>query len=1102
MKKRENKILLILAICLAVAVLIGVIIDRFRTVTDFVYGEAEDVDLIISEICTSNASILADGNGKYSDYIELYNDGEDCNLQGFTLSDGKATSKPFGDMPFAAGEYKVIFLGKANTGFALSSRGGETITLRNRDGSIVTSVKTVPMETDQVMSWHGAGYEVTDRATPGFENSERGRKAFAEGIPDENPAIVISEILSENKTVLPDENGLFADVVELHNVTDKTVSLAGYFLSDRSENRFSYSLPSITIGANGYIVVYCDGKGYVAESGEIHTNFGLSADETVILTSSEGKYTSAVVLQTPDDQSQLLLDGSYQTGIASPGFANDEMGIEQFQKSRINYHAPLVITELLLKDSGIAYNGAVCDCVEITNQSAAAVDTKGYYLSDGKVPFRYALPSTTVQPGESIVVVCDKSSEEWHAGFGLSEGEVVTLTGPDWKHGVPVTCTSAGSGKSWLLVDSSEDAAFTVGQVSIGYPNTDAGILAYLKAARPATIQLSEAVSGNISTLKGSYGVTADWIELYNGSNQAVSLSGWYLSDDLKNPMKGKLPAVSLQPGEYFVVFASKSPDNLASGYPVMPFTLSSNGDCVYLSQGDRIVDQMILPAMESDTAYGRPAGEDGFSILAGMTPCTANAKAAAPSAKPIAATAQGVYNNVSYVDVALQGDGRIFYTVNCEEPTTSSNLYTGPVRLTKTTVIRAMCIKDGCTASGIVDLTYIINENHTLAVASLVTTPENLWDYYHGIYVEGPNASSEFPYVGANYWQQWEKPATVSLYETNGDGFSSPCGIRIFGAYSRALDMKSFSCFFRSEYGASYLNYALFGDEGLDSYKAFLFRNTGQDQYKARMRDPLLTGITASATNVVVQKYRPVVLYLNGEFWGVYFIREKINENFVAGNFNVSKDDVTLTRANGTGCKEYQDLMDYVRSHDLTVKEYYDYVSSVVDIDEYIDYIVAEICICNTDNGNIKFFKTTEGKWTWIMFDVDQSFRSADYNTVSEHLNPAGTGSLDRFSTLLINRLLKNDSFKDKFLKRMGWQLTNVWSPANVNAAVDAIYEQIKPEMPRDCQKWDSTMAKWEEQVQAIRDFANIRVSYVVKHAKSYFKLSDEQMKAYGFPV
>lgn len=1106
-KKGESKLVPVLAICLAVIVVVGVIADRFvRNVSEAERGEAEDVQILITEICSKNDTIIADADGKHSDWIELYNEGEDCNLKGFTISDGKGTSEPFDNLPLAHGEYKLLFLGRTNVGFSLSGQGGETLTLRNRDDSIVTQVKTVALEGDQVMAWNGVGYELTMDATPGFPNTLEGRRAFVNGIPDNDPDVVVSELVLSNKSVLPDEKGNFSDLAELHNVTDKDVSLAGYWLSDRAEERFRYALPGVILPAGGYLVVYLDGLNYTAETGELHASFGLSDGESVILTSSEGKYTTVETVACADNEALLLgEDGKYFKGTASPGFANTGEGAAAFAASRVDENAALVISEVLLKKDGTAYGGLLCDTVEIYNRSGADVSTAGWYLSDKDEPYRYALPETTLHAGECMVIFCDGSSEEFHSGFALSSTDTLRLTGPNHKHGAILSCVPAGDGRSWQWISASGDSesGYRSGTVSMGQPNTDEGIAAYNKAVLPTGVRLSEAMSSNSRYLRSSYGAACDWVELYNASGETVSLSGWYLSDDPELLRKAALPSVSLKPGEYFVVFVTKDPEGLKGGYPILPFGLSSTGDKLYLSDANGVVDQMILPALEPNTSYGRPAGQNGFSLLAEPTPCLANSAAAQNTEPPIAETKQGVYNGVGSLDVVLKSDGVIYYTTDCSEPTTASLEYRGPIHLTNTTVIRAIACKAGCSSSRIENFSYILNENHTIPVASLVTTPENLWDYYTGIYADGPGYDrTEFPHEYANFWQQWEKEANVSLFELDGKGFSEPCGIRIFGAYSRALAMKSFSCFFRGSYGTASLNYPLFGEAGLDSYEAFIFRNTGQDFAKARMRDPMLTEIAETYLDMPVQKNRPVALYLNGEFWGIYYIREKINENYVAGNYNVTKDEVTLTRASGKTSDEYTALMNYVRSHDMNVQEYYDYVASQVDIQNYMDYIIAEILICNTDNGNIKFFKTDEGKWMWIMYDVDQSFRSAYFDTVYEHLNPAGTGSLDRFPTTLITALLKRTEFKEAFLKRFAWQLNEVWSAGNVNAYIDRYYAAIKPEMQRDCDKWGHQYSTWEANVQELRNFANTRTDYVLKHVKKKFGLTDEQMRSYGFKV
>ena len=801
-KKGESKLIPVLAICLAVIIIGGIIADRFvRNVSEAERGEAEDVTILITEICSKNDTIIADADGKHSDWIELYNDGEDCNLKGFTISDGKGTSEPFDNMPMAHGEYKLLFLGRTNVGFSLSGDGGETLTLRNRDDSVVTQVRTVAMEGDQVMSWNGVGYELTMDATPGFPNTVEGRRAFVNGIPDDDPDVVISELLIANKSILPDEAGEFSDLVELHNVTEKDVSLAGYWLSDRAEERFRYALPSVILPAGGYLVIYCDGKNSTAETGELHASFGISEGESVVLTSSAGKYTTVATEHCADDESLLLgEDGSYAKGTPSPGFANTAEGAAQFAASRVDDDAPLVISEVLLRKDGTAFGGFLSDAVEIYNRSGADVSTAGWFLSDRDDPYRYALPEQTLHAGECLVIFCDSSSEPLHSGFALSSTDMLRLTGPNHKHGAILSCVPAGDGKSWQWIPASGEAesGYRAGTVSMGQPNTDEGIAAYERSVLPQGVRISEVMSSNSKYLRSSYGSACDWAELYNGSDKTVSLAGWFLSDDPELPRKAALPSVSLAPGEYFVVFLSKNSEGLRNGYPVMAFGLSSAGDKLYLSDENGVVDQVIIPALDANTSYGRPAGKDGFSLLKEPTPGSVNSEGAKATEAPVAETKQGVYNGIGSLDVVLHSDGVIYYTTDCSVPTTASTRYEGPIRLTNTTVIRAIACKEGCSPSKVEAYSYILNENHTIPVASLVTTPENLWDYYTGIYADGPGYSrTEFPHEYANFWQQWEKEADVSLFELDGSGFSEPCGIRIFGAYSRALAMKSFSCFF-----------------------------------------------------------------------------------------------------------------------------------------------------------------------------------------------------------------------------------------------------------------------------------------------------------------
>lgn len=1088
-RKKSLWLVIVLVICLLAAAVWGISREQAQNPQLM-----EDTGLVFSEICSKNGSVIADNQENYRDYIEIYNGGADINLVGYTLTDGRKESAPFGDLLIPAGGYSLIFVDKELTGFSIGAAGGDCIQLLSPDGAIAAQVTTQPLTEDQVMLRTAVGYEVSMDASPGFPNTKAGLQAFRKGTESNELSLKISEVLTENTSSCPDERGNFGDVVELHNTGSCPVWLGEYCLSDTPEARFRYRLPGMMLEAGAYVLIYCDGDNYLSEQGDIHANFALSKGDVLCLTAGDGSYATCPV-QFPGEDLSLALDaeGMYQTAAVSLGYANDENGIQSYVNSRMDAVAPLVVNEVLLSASQVPYMGKRTDVVEILNRSSQAVSTAGWYLSDGEDPYSYPLPEAQLQPGESMVIPC--SREE--TGFGLSQKDVLCLFTPQFRWASRVACAGAGAGQSILRT---EDGLYTVGAVSLGYANTPEGLQQYETGRQPEELRITELMSANYSYLRGPYGETSDWVELYNGGTAAVQLSEYAFSKSLEELGAYPLPDMVLEPGAYCVIYLSDKPEAYQMGRKYLPFTLSSEGDLLYLTHGEILTDYVILPQLPTDAVYGRDGAR--FSILQKGTPGGENTAGAELTAAPAAATAQGVYTQEGGLEVVLTGNGTIYYTTDCTKPTTASTPYTGPIVLTETTVVRAIACEEGKLPSAVVDMTYVINEGHTLPVVSLVTQPADLWDYNTGIYMEGPGASPEFPHPGANYWQPWEKAASVSLFETDGSGFSSPCGLAIFGAYSRALAIKPFSCFFRDTYGAGELNYPLFGDAGLNSYESFILRVGGQDFLKARVRDVLITSLVGEQTNVPVQKYRPVVLYLNGEYWGVYFIREKINENYVAGNFNVPAAEVTLCEANGSDSPEYMALMAYVKSHDLSKQEYYDYVCSQIDVENYIDYILAEIYVANSDNGNIKFFKTAAGKWTWILYDTDYGFADAGTNTFVTHLNPGGTGHANAFSTALINGLLRNPDFKEQFLRRLAWQIDYIWTEENVNARLDELLALMGTEMVRDQDRWFRHAGSWEYHMEFLRTYAAARNTKIVQFAKEYFGLTDAQMREYGFHV
>ncbi len=1084
-KKTDKRLFLpiILVAGLLIAIIWGFLLDEPLP------GQSQKATgLVLNEICTKNESILTDNDGRYRDYVELYNGGEDTNLEGFYLTDGNANSKPFGNLPFPADSYILVFLDQELTGFSLRADGGETVMLMDTRRNVITRADTLAMQDDQVMLYGESGYSISDVATPGFSNDKAGLQAFQEGKVNEAPTVVISEVLVENVSSLPDERGIFSDVLELQNIGTEPVFLGSFCLSDDTQNRFRYRLPGVMLNPGATLAIFCDGENYVAESGEIHGNFGLSRGETLCLTDRNGKYNTLPV-QFPGADISLCRDseGNYQPGSVSLGYANDEKGIADFAASRMAEKPALVISELLPSAADVPYQGSFRDVVEIHNTSKETVSTAGWYLSDGGDPYTFALPEQSLAPGAYMVVAC--SREE--TGFALSPGEALRLLAPDGKWASRVQYSST-TGQSILLAD---EGLYRAGPVSLGFENTDSGVSAFGAANVPGGLRISELMSANASYLKGSYGKTCDWIELYNASGDTVNLKDYALSTDSGTPGEHVLPDKTLAPGAYCVLLLSEKSITV-SGYNRLPMNLSASGECVYLSRGAEIVDYAILPALPTDMAYGRENSTGAFACLAEPTPGSVNTAAVEISTQPTA-TAQGVYEGT--VDVTLTAGGTVYYTTDCSFPTQNSTPYTAPIRLDKTTVIRAVSYEPGKQPSEVVDLTYVVNGGHSLPVVSLVAEPDDLWSEEKGIYATGPNASPVNPHYGANYWQNWEKKANISLFELDGTGFSLDCGLSIFGAYSRAYEKKAFSLNFRDYYGEGALDYPLFGDEGLQSYEAFILRCGGQDTFVARMRDVLITSLVADQTTVAVQKYRPVVLYINGQFWGVYYIREKANENYVAGNYNADVKDVTLMEMNGSG--SYRELVDYAHTHDLSKQEHYDYVASQMDIENYTDFMIAQMYIANIDLENIRFFKTPDIKWTWLFYDTDLSFSNDNFNTVKDFTNPSGTGGTGAVSTKLINALLKNPEFRENFLRRMAWQIENIWSVENVTARVNEIEAMIDADMKLDCERWGKSHSSWKGSLRYLREFPMYRNQKLPKFVQEYFGLSDAQMKEYGFP-
>ncbi|MFC1502125.1 CotH kinase family protein [bacterium] len=538
-------------------------------------------------------------------------------------------------------------------------------------------------------------------------------------------------------------------------------------------------------------------------------------------------------------------------------------------------------------------------------------------------------------------------------------------------------------------------------------------------------------------------------------------------------------------------------------------FKIQSSGETLLLYDDAGFgLDTVESSSIMVDVSMGRkPDGSNDWLWFPEATPGSSNDTDGyqQAAADPEFSVQGGIYPNrkILHLSVNLEG-ASIHYTDDCTEPTEQSPVYSSPFFIGETRVIRARVYKDGFMPSPTITHTYCINENLSLPVVSLSTSPENLWDENYGIYVLGPNAEPEIPYMGANFWQDWERPIHIEFFDEEGNHlYSGNGGVRIFGGWSRSSPQKSLALFARREYGPAEFDYPFFPDKPIQSFQSLLLRNSGNDWGDSMFRDPLMQSLVKS-TSLVVQAYRPVVVYLNGEYWGIHNLREKLNEHYIASNYGFDPDNLDILEfyegvIQGES-DHYLQMMDYIVYHDLSNPEYYEVVKTDIDVDNFIDYQVSEIYFANTDwpGSNIKFFRprVEDGLWRWLLFDTDAGFSFNDdfaymHNTLEFATDSNGPPFPNPpWSTRIIRNLLVNQEFRYSFINRFADYMNTIFHPDEVLHQIDSLKTGIEQEMESHFVKWSGNITEWQTEVESMREFARHRNTYLRQHILGKFLL------------
>ena len=1045
--------------------------------------------IVLSEILASNRTYPAP-NGQYLDFIEVRNISDSpTDISGYMLSDDGNSigyTFPAGTILQPNG-YALCWCWKDAespdyAAFGVSRDGGDKICLYN-SANVMVDTKEVPrMEANvSLIRLDDGTWDTAAFATPGYANSESGYSAWLVSMGGSRVNVVISEVMTANACVSISGTMQVSDWIELYNPGSAAAVLDGCYLTDDPAVPLKWKIPALTIAPGQYTIIPCVGRGAFQNEAD----FALpSGGCTVTLTGTLGEVVSTVTVPALSQSQSWMLgdDGNYHSSYEpTPGFSNDYEGYDAWLREVGAEDNGIRISEVMSRNRStiLSSGGLLCDWVEIVNTGSTAVDLSGAYLSDDMDdPAKWQIPNLVLQPGQYALIPCaGNDAGENEANFALSAQCSVILTGKAGNAISRVVTPMLGEDRVWAL---QSDGSYIESQFPTpGSANTEENYLTYLAGTSPmGSLAISEVMPSNDRYLRQSDGGYYDWAELVNVSGESIDLSAYYLSDDSDEPFKFRLPQKTLEPGQRIVVILCGKAELTGSSIKA-PFTLSRKESWLYVSTADGFSDYIRVYDVPYQGSVGRVDGS-GTWYFTTPTPGSDSggvAEAASICPTPSALTEPGIYNGVDSVTVALSGFGEIRYTLDGSLPTKNSHLYTEPLKLTKTAVIRFASFETGKLPSDTVTASYIINENHTMPVVSIAANP------------------GEFAHIYKNYTENIEIRGNFTLFD-NGNSISEDCGVKLYGHTALQLPKKNLKVNFRGKYGADVLSYPVYGEDGPEIYDSLCLR-AGQDNPQAIMREELFTSLAADMSDhVLVQKTRYCIVYVNGEYYGIYAMKEAYNETYYAQNKGVSEESVTIIQPPVTYRSEVYSLLSFAASKDMTDPANYEYLCQHIDMDSLIDWMIIQGYSANGDvEQNLRYFRSTENgnRWQYALYDLDWAFY--------EHVPFSNMFSESVWQYKMLTRnIIKSPIFRQRFLERCQQVLETTLSTENVLKRIDELESVLDPEVKRDRARWGYNYNGWKGFVQSLRNFITKQnyMAQIKTRLQNYLSMTNAEVEQY----
>lgn len=622
-----------------------------------------------------------------------------------------------------------------------------------------------------------------------------------------------------------------------------------------------------------------------------------------------------------------------------------------------------------------------------------------------------------------------------------------------------------------------------------------------------AQVLFNEVCSDNQSILQDQDGDYSDWIELYNSGSSSLDLQGYRISDQADISEAWVFPSLDLPPQSYGLLFASSK--DRQSGELHSDFKISKEGEALYLwDASGALVEEIVLPAISSDYSYGRKAGSpDEWFFLFDPSPEQANTGdcSAVPQIPQLLTTN---FFQAAPFDLELgcaQADCVIRYTTDGAFPSDTSLVYTGPIRINRTTTIRCAGFLPTGLHSETVTRTYFVDSPHSLAIVNLTISPEILFDEETGIFLRGPNAEPEFPFYGANYWSEQEEQAYLEFFSKDRSlEVEFPIGAKIHGGtVARTRSQKPVRLVARDSFGPNKVVHAFFDEKEVNTFKRLILRNSSGDFLVGNMRDGFIQRhCQRQGLNIDMQGFRPLAYYVNGEYWGIIFLREKVDEHYIRYNFDVEIDQLDLLEQDSfvlEGNFAHFDSMElYAHANDLSQEINFDLIRANFDLESMSDYFIVQTLINNSDwpKNNLKLWRERKAgaKWRYLLFDLDAAMGRFGWTSINADGWGRMMGKTDVRHVRLLQAFLTNERFRFYFLNRYADLLNTSFHPDVFQEEIYSTAAELNFEMERHMKRWGGNFEFWQqEEIPRFLEYAAERPPYARQFLIDYFALPGE---------